>query len=239
MSPKRRVTVGGIISGLLAISGIVIGLLATAGGRSAESYLMDTGTPTCADPKWLLQVPDSQIYASAFYVREPYSANQTIDNNPNMAWLQWWPTKAFHGNKPADNYIQWDFSPYNYNLRLICIVDGWNQDILTYDGTELIRKAAIHLGGSRCPVYEKTFRKNGFMGGLPTEWQEVKVLCKTSVVRLVVDSTYKTVTAPLCVTLPSDIGTMRCLPLTGISEVRFYYSPDLLSGVGWSAPIRQ
>jgi hypothetical protein len=237
MSRKKRITIGGTISGLLAVSGIVIGLSATAGGKSTESYLVGNGTPTCADPKWLLQVPDSQIYASAFYVQEPFSAGQTVADNTSMAWLQWWPTTNFAGNKPADNYIQWDFYPFNYNLRLICVVDGWNQNIVAYDSTEPIRKATIYLGDG-CPVYQETFSNNGFMGGFPAEWQQVKVLCKTSVVHLVVDSTYNAA-KPLCATPPSGVGTTECRPLTGISEVRIYYSPDWLSWVGWSAPTKQ
>ena len=152
--------------------------------------------------------------------------------------MQWWPTTDFHNNKPADNYILWNFYPFNYNLRLICIADGWNQDILTYNGVELIRKATIDLGSNVCPVYVKKFNNNGFMGGLPAEWQQVKVLCKTSQVRLVVDSTYDAAN-PLCVSPPPHTGITECKLLTGISEVRFYYSPDWLSWVGWSAPTKQ
>jgi hypothetical protein len=238
MPRKKGAKIGKILGALVAVSGLVLAILGTAGGKSTESYLTSRGTPTCADPKWLLQVPDDQIYASAFYVHEPFSANQTIDGDQNMAWLQWWPTTDFNGNKPGYNYIQWNFYPSNYNLRLICIVDGWNRDIVAYDRTEPIRKATVGFGGNSCPVYKKTFSNNGFMGGLPAEWQQVKVLCRTSQVRLVVDSTYKAV-APRCVAPPPNIGTSKCKPLTGISEVRFYYSPDWLRWVGWSAPIKQ
>ena len=240
-SGKKKVTtgkiVGALLTTLLGVLGIVIGLWTTAGGKSAESYLTSSGTPTCANPKWLLQVPDSQIYANAFYVHEPYSANLTIDGDQNTAWLQWWPTTDFNGNKPGDNNIEWDFSPFSYNLRLICIADGWNQDLLAYDSVELIRKATIVLGGNGCPVYEKEFRNNGFVGNSPAEWQQVEVLCRTSQVRLVVNSTYNAV-SPRCATPPHE-GTIGCLPLTGISEVRFYYSPDWLTWAGWSAPAKQ
>lgn len=238
MSRKKRVTIGTIISFLVGLSGLLLAISGTAGGKSAESYLTGSGTPTCADPKWLLQVPDNQIYASAFYVHEPFSADQTIDGDQSMAWLQWWPTTDFDGSKPGYNYIQWDFYPSNYNLRLICIVDGWNRDIVAYDSTEPIRKATIRLGGNGCPVYKKTFSNKGFMGDLPAEWQQVKVLCRTNQVRLVVDSTYNAVT-PLCVTPPPNKGTSECTPLTGISEVRFYYSPDWLKWTGWNAPSKQ
>lgn len=241
-SRKKKVTTGKIIgtllTTLLAVLGIVIGLWTTAGGKSTEAYLTSSGTPTCANPKWLLQVPDSQIYANAFYVHEPYSANLTIDGDQNTAWLQWWPTTGFNGSKPGDNYIEWDFSPSNYNLRLICIADGWNQDLPAYDSVELIRKATIDLEVNGCPVYVKKFRNNRFTGSSPAEWQQVKVLCRTSKVRLVVNSTYNAV-SPRCATPPPDERTIGCLPLTGISEVRFYYSPDWLTWARWDAPTKQ
>lgn len=234
----KKVTIGKVISAFVAGTGLVLAISSTAGGKSTESYVMGSGTPSCADPKWLLQVPDSQIYASAFYVHEPFSANKTVDGDQNTAWLQWWPTTDFAGNKPGLNYIQWIFSPSTYNLRLICVADGWNQDIVAYDSTKPIRAATIRFGGNGCPVYQKTFSNNGFAGGLPAEWQQVNVLCRTSQVRLVVDSTYNAVT-PLCVAPPSNMGTAKCEPLTGISEIRFYYSPDWLWWVEWSAPIKQ
>jgi hypothetical protein len=227
-----------IVGGIITLFGLVLAVSTNSSGRSAESYLLGSGTPTCADPKWLLQVPDSQIAVTAFYYHRPYSADLTKDGDQATAWLQWWPTTDFGGYKPGDNYIRWDFSPVQYNLRLICIADGWNRDILAWSATEPIRRATINLESNGCPVYEKKFSNKGFMGGFPAEWQQVRVLCRTSVVRLVVDSTYNAAT-PLCVPLPSSIGITGCRPLTGMSEVRFYYSPDVLEWVGWSARTKQ
>jgi hypothetical protein len=234
----REHKIGKIIGGLVAISGLVLAVSTTSSGKSAESYVLGRGTPTCADPKWLLQVPDSQIAVTAFYYHQPYSADLTIDGSQSTAWLQWWPTTDFNGYKPGDNYIRWDFSPVQYNLRLICIADGWNRDILAWSATEPIRRATIKLGSNGCPAYEKKFSNNGFLGGFPAEWQQVRVLCRTSVVSLVVDSTYKAA-SPLCVSLPPGVGITGCRPLTGISEVRFYYSPGVLQWVGWSASTKQ
>ena len=45
---------GGAISLILALLGIVIGLWATSGGKAVGSYILESGTPTCSDPKWLL-----------------------------------------------------------------------------------------------------------------------------------------------------------------------------------------
>jgi hypothetical protein len=227
-----------VISLIVSVASLVIALLATTSGKSTEAFLLNSGTPTCSDPNWLVQVPDNQIAVSAFYVYGAHSSDLTIDGNQNTAWLQWWPTTGFGNNKPQDNYIEWDFSPLKYNLRLICIVDGWNQNIVTFDSIEPIRKASFDLQSTGCPVYQKTFNDNGYMGGLVAEWQPVKIRCRASQVRLVVDSVYNAV-SPLCVAPPFGTGTTECRPLTGITEIRFYYSPDWLSGAGWSAPTKQ
>jgi hypothetical protein len=235
---KRSSGCLGVISLIVSVVSLVIALLATTSGKSAESYILDSATPTCSDPNWLVQVPDDQISVSAFYYYQSDTPDHTINGDPNTAWLQWWPTADFGGNRPTDNYIEWDFSPLMYNLRLICVADGFNSNIVAYDSTEPIRKATIYLGGNDCPIYGKTFSNNGFMGGFPAEWQPVKVLCRASLVRLVVDSTYSAVT-PLCEPSPLGAGTTECRPLTGISQVKFYYSPDWLSSISWSAPTKQ
>jgi len=238
MIGKKGGVLGKIAGALVAVFGLVLAVLTTAAGKSTEAFLLGSGNPTCADPKWLLQIPDDQISVNAFYVRQPDSADLTIDGSQNTAWLQWWPTTKFKGNKPKDNYIEWSFAPIRYNLRLICIADGWNQDIVAWSSTELIRRATINLKSDGCPIYKKKFNNDGFVRGSPDEWQQVKVHCKTSKVHLVVNATYNAVT-PLCVPLQPSKATTDCVPLTGITEIRFYYSPDVLSAVGWNAPSKQ
>jgi hypothetical protein len=107
-----------IISGIIAVFGLVLAISTNSSGKSAESYILGSGTPTCANPKWLLQVPDSQIAVTAFYYHRPYSADQTIDGNQSTAWLQWWPTTDFGGYRPGDDYIRWDFSRVHSRVRV-------------------------------------------------------------------------------------------------------------------------
>lgn len=204
---------------ILAIVSIAIALWPKE-SISAKNYVKNHGTPTCSDPKWLVAVPNDQISATSYYVAKPHSANLTVDGNQDTAWLQRWPTTDLPGNKPRYNRIHWDFSPNAYDLRLICIIDGWTQDYQTYESTEPIRNATIDLRTKSCPLYPATFINKGFTH----KWQEVRVLCKTSNVRLVVQSTYQTK------------GPWH---LTGISEVKFYYTPSAVMGPQWSPPVNQ
>jgi len=227
----------GIATGIglsLSIFAIALTLLLTQTGQSALTYAVDLGAkPTCLHPRWLLEVPNSQISVTAFYVPRPYFANQTVDGNLNTAWLQWWPTTDFGSYKPGDNYVQWNLSNA-YNLRLICVMDGWTQDILTYNSTEPIHKAVFDLL-DRCPLYEKTFTNKGFT----TTWQPVRVDCKTGKVRLYLKSVYRPASAtPYCVPPPPGTLVTHCRKLTGISEIRFYYSPGPLSLAPWHAPVK-
>ena len=124
-----------------------------------------------------------------------------------------------------------------YNLRLICIVDGWTQDNLTYNSTEPIRQATIDLLSKQCPFYDKTFNNNGF----DIVWQPVRVSCDTSQVRLYLNSVYGAGSkAPMCVPPPPGTKAAGCRELTGISDIRFYYSPVPISLIiPWNAATKQ
>lgn len=222
---------------LLSILGIALTLILTQTGQSIKNYIANPARKaTCLHPRWLLPVPDNQISVSAFYVPRPHFANKTVDGNPNTAWLQWWPTTDFYGYEQGDNYIQWNL-PNTYNLRLICVMDGWTQDTLTYHATEPVRKAAIDLLNKHCARYSKTFYNKGFA----TIWQPVRVYCKASKVRLYVKSVYhqQAIATPYCVPPPLGTEANGCRRLTGISEIKFYYSPGPLSAVPWNAPTKQ
>ena len=79
MGGRSKGTITGIVLSLL---GIAIALLLTPTGQSLQNYALNPGSqPTCSQPRWLLQVPDSQILASAWYEHPPYTANQTVDDN--------------------------------------------------------------------------------------------------------------------------------------------------------------
>lgn len=206
----------GLLIGILA--SVVISLAFTPTGRSVWSYLTSNTAPTCSNPGWLLQVPDNQITAYAYYEYSNHRANLTVDGDRTTAWLQWWPTADFQGNTPQDNRIHW-YLPGTYDLRLICIVDGWTQDNPSYTKTEPIRNAAIDLMNKNCHRYKPTFMDNNW------GWQPVNVTCKTSDVVLYVRSVWPAAETPYCVDPPSGMGD--CRPLTGISEVKFYYSPGV------------
>jgi hypothetical protein len=213
-------TVLGIV-GILA--GIVVAFVVTATGHSTWSRagsLISGAQPTCSDPKWLLQLPSNQIVsASAIYVHESDDPNMTIDGSRDTAWLQWWPTSDFKNYTPQNNRIAWKLSSSGtYGLRLICIVNGWAQNTLTYGKTEPIRNATIDPNNKQCPPHDETLA-NAYI-----TWQPVNVSCKTSKVTLYVRSTYRPTRIPYCAPPPDGLAP-GCRPLTGISEIKFYYSP--------------
>lgn len=249
-SSRWRRATKGVLSGTIAglISGALVSFSLTPTGQAAKSLISHPTTPpSCSNPEWLLPVPDSQIFATSFYFAPDtlggyntpaHTADLTVDGSENTAWLQWWPTAGFHDANPRYNRIYWGF-PVAYNLRLVCIVNGWTESAVTYKGTEPIRKATINFGQATCHHYDKMLSNKGFTH----TWQPVKVSCKTRNVYLFVDSTYNAVTfngaPPDCVLPPLEARTTHCTGLTGISEVRFYYSPEILSGITWSAPTKQ
>jgi hypothetical protein len=240
----RRLTKGlgsGIVAGI--ISGALVSFFLTPTGQALKSLMVHPTTPpSCSNPEWLLQVPDNQITADSFYIAPDtvpdhgitaHSADSTVDGSDNTAWLQWWPTTQFNGAELRFNRIHWEF-PSKYNIRLICVVDGWTADEITYSTTRPVRYAVINFSKRGCHHYNKTFsNKSGFTH----EWQQVSVSCDTRNVVLQVDSAYKAVTvsgiSPDCVPPPPKSGPSRCTELTGISEVKFYYSPGILAPLPW------
>lgn len=58
----------GLLTGL--ISGVVVAFYLSATGQAALTAVRHRFTrPSCSDPQWLLQVPDSDVFASAYYVQ--------------------------------------------------------------------------------------------------------------------------------------------------------------------------
>jgi hypothetical protein len=212
------------IAGILA--GIVVAFVVTATGHATLSRIgsLASGShPTCSDPKWLLQIPDNQITSSAIYTDEDHYPDLTIDGSRDTAWLQWWPTSDFKDNIPQYNRIAWGLSSSGtYDLRLICIVNGWSRDTLTYGETEPIKTTTIDLNNEHCPRYNENL-SNTYIA-----WQQVSVSCKSSKVTMYIVSTYRSAGTPYCASPPDGLAT-SCRPLTGISEIKFYYSPRLFS----------
>jgi hypothetical protein len=215
----------GWVLGIVGIvAGIVVAFVVTATGHATLSRIgsiVSGAQPSCSDPKWLLQVPDNQITSSAIYVYEDHYPDLTVDGSRYTAWLQWWPTSDFKHNIPQYNRIAWSLSSSGpYDLRLICIEDGWDRDTLAYGETEAIRNAMIGLNEQQCPNHNETL-SNTYLA-----WQQVNVSCQTSKVTLYVKSTYRPAGIPDCVPPPVGLAA-GCRTLTGISEIKFYYSPRL------------
>jgi hypothetical protein len=58
----------GVATGL--ISGILVAFYVSATGQSALTAIRHhLIKPSCSDPQWLLQVPDSQVFTSAYYMQ--------------------------------------------------------------------------------------------------------------------------------------------------------------------------
>ena len=239
----------GIISGL--ISGIIVSFLLTPTGHSAGvllSHFYDQ--PSCNNPQWLMQVPDDQIFSNSFYQQfdsikrygiyhSPYSS---VDGNLQTAWLQWWPTSNITGNRSSDNYISWTFS-HPYDVRLVCVVDGWAENKITFDQTLPIGTADIYSSTSsgkgvpqRSMHCTRTFyRFQDYFNKYTYKWQGIPFSCLTQEVVLHIDNVNDSSFAARHFLDTSQApgqtisGAKLMLPFTGLSEVRFYYVPSLVS----------
>jgi hypothetical protein len=225
----KSMMVNGIIPGI--VSGLIVSFSFTPTGHATGIFFFDGDpTPSCDNPQWLLQVPDDQISANpAFeavdkfqYYGIVHTADYTIDGSVRTAWLQWWPIYGFK----AKSYISWSFQQ-RYDVRLLCIVDGWTADSYTYDSTMPIKTAAVVASG--CSDVPVRFRHLGYAH----TWQPVELSCgKIGTVFLYPGSAYSLSgqmdrDSPYCVPEPKPYQ-YKCEPLMGISEVRIYYSPGAL-----------
>ncbi len=243
-----------IATGIL--TGAIVSFYLTSTGQAWKTFIINFDPkPTCNDPKWLLQVPDNQIFASSFYFQKDnipgfgvwHYPDSSIDGSVRTAWLQFWPPLSKPKN---DSYIEWTF-PQSYPIRLICIVNGWTGDRATYTATLPIGKATIYatdpavappavgipIRSSQCPAQEQAFQdymeRNGSTT-YPYQWQAVPYWCTSSGIVLYIDSVspdsikFRADTLVPAQLTPSSLGTYQA-PLTGLSEIRFYYSPDSMS----------
>jgi len=237
----------GIATGI--ISGVLVSFYLSATGQATLTAVRHhLVRPSCSDPQWLLQVPGNQVSANAYYVQtdtipgygEYHRPGYTIDGDLGTSWLQFWPSPTSKLGQRSSDYIEWTF-PQRYNVRLICIVDGWTEDNITYEGTFPISAATVFAATSgippanglpspseACPSSTPHFKdylgKNGLVSST-VQWQPIKFHCLTADVVLHIDSASEANRPhpPLGVKLH---GWQK--PLTGISEVRFYYCPNFL-----------
>jgi hypothetical protein len=223
----------GIIPGI--ISGLLVSFFITSTGHSAGIRILEfvhfQKTPNCNDPGWLLQVPDDQILANSYYATADtlryhgtlHTADLTVDGNVRTAWLQWWPTDSFGHTSYRRNYITWSLSR-RYDVRLVCILNGWTETSHTFDDVEPVKTGSIGVIDKECnqtPVLLKTRTYTYDWNPVRMTFGPTKFLC------MQILSTYPAF-SPDCV--PGPLRHERpCRPMTGLSEVRFYYSPAVLN----------
>ena len=249
-SPRRRTgCLSGILTGL--VSGVLVAFYLTPTGQATLTAIRHHVTkPNCSNTQWLLQVPDNEIFASSYYFQADnipgygilHVPDSTIDGDLRTAWLQLWPSPSTHQRDSSD-YIEWTF-PQKYHIRLICIVDGWTEDSATYVDTLPIGAATIYATdsakpapmtgsparSSQCSSLKQAFRDYLNKSGLEYsyDWQGAPFSCTTDDVVLHIDSVSKSSMAYRKGSLiSSQIGADHGA-LVGLSEVRFYYCPDVL-----------
>ncbi len=237
---------GGLISGI--ISGALVSFALTPTGHAFGVYALQADpTPSCGNPQWLMQVPNDQIFANSYYFSldtlQHYGIlhvpDYSIDGDLRTSWLQWWPTTNMNHGNQSDNYITWSF-PQEYNIRLICIIDGWTEDSNTYESTLPIGKATIYssyVSNSQVSTYRlcpiTIAQLKDYINAYTYQWQGVSFDCAANSITLQIDSvagsSMKDRMGHLDM-VPEPLSNSNIsAPLVGLSEVRFYYAPSFLS----------
>ncbi len=237
------------VAGIL--TGTLVAFFLTATGQATLTAIRDGfARPTCSNPQWLLQVPDNQIFSNAYYIQsdtipgygEYHRPGDTIDSDLGTSWLQLWPSPTTHLGKRSSDYIEWSFSQ-PHNVRLICIVDGWTEDRITYSQTLPIETATIYVTNSGispphgsphssriCSSETTRFKDYLERGGqleFAYQWQPVEFQCVTDNIVLHIDHVSVTSMLKRHNLALSQLNG-QWFPLTGLSEVRFYYCPAFL-----------
>lgn len=240
----------GLITGL--ISGVMVSFFLTPTGQAAFTAARDhLVKPTCNNPQWLLQVPSSEVFASAYYMQRDqvpgyrifHVASSTIDGDLGTSWLQFWPSLSTGSGESSSDYIEWSLAK-RYDVRLICIVNGWTQDVYTYKATLPIGTATVYTtnqnvppaAGSPSPSKTCSSQHAGFRDYLQEsdtvefayQWQPINFHCVTDNVVLHIDGVSEaSITRRARYLVDSELDGHKA-PLVGLSEVRFYYCPAVL-----------
>jgi hypothetical protein len=242
----NHIKMGGFFSGI--ISGLIVAFALTPTGHASGTYILGRDPrPNCSNPQWLLKVPDDQIFASSYYFTYDtiplygilHDPSLSIDGNLRTAWLQWWPTTDLNNNIILNSNITWTF-PNSYNIRLICIIDGWTEDSHTYAKTLPIGSATIYsaIAGSTPPRASPLCAKRAasftdyIQKGDSYQWQGFEFSCKTKNVTLAIDGVSKAsekARDKLDLVPDTSLPGNAKEPLVGISEINFYYAPSVLS----------
>jgi hypothetical protein len=224
------------------ISGAIVTFAITATGHSTGVRLLEMASlakaPTCTNPGWLQQVPDDQILANSWYAaldnlahyRTVHTPDLTVDGNVRTAWLQWWPTTGFSSDPSSGNYITWSFVQ-PYDVRLVCILNGWETDSTTFNSVKPVKRATLGDSAPRCSGTSVKLKTHTYA----YTWNAVQL-------------SHSHATRMLCLKIirpyRGNEGDLRCAPgparhtkscrmLTGLSEVRFYYSPTPLNWMSY------
>jgi hypothetical protein len=226
----------GIVSGL--ISGALVTFSITATGHSAGVRMLQmahwANAPSCTNPGWLLQVPDDQILANSWYAaldtlphyETLHTPDLTVDGNVRTAWLQWWPTEGLSRSASSGNYITWAFAQ-PYDVRLACVLNGWEEDSRTFNSAEPVKYVTM---GDTAPGCKGTWAKLK-IHSYTYAWNPVQLSRSHSTRFLCLQIRYPyLVNKKQLDCAPGPNGHTRpCRVLTGLSEIRFYYSPAPLS----------
>ena len=226
----------GVASGL--VSGALVTFSITATGHSVGVRMLQmvhwANAPSCTNPGWLLQVPDDQILANSWYAaldtlphyETLHTPDLTVDGNVRTAWLQWWPTKGLSQNASSGNYITWSFAQ-PYDVRLACILNGWEEDSRTFNSVEPVKYVTMGDTAPGCNGTGKKLKIHTYTYA----WNQVQLSHShsTRLLCLQIRHPYLLSKKQLdCA--PGPNGYRRpCRVLTGLSEVRFYYSPAPLN----------
>jgi hypothetical protein len=230
----------GIASGL--ISGAIVTFAITATGHSTGVRLLEMATlakaPTCTNPGWLLQVPDDQILANSWYAARDklphyqivHTPDLTVDGNARTAWLQWWPTTGFSKDRSSGNYITWSFAQ-PYDVRLVCILNGWEEDSTTFNSVKPVKNATMGDSAPRCSGTSVKLKIHTYT----YSWNQVQLSDShaTRMLCLQISRPYRGNEADLRCASGPPRHTKSCRMLTGLSEVRFYYSPAPLNWMSY------
>lgn len=232
----------GILTGL--ITGALVTFAITPTGHSAEFRVLQMAnsakSPSCTDPGWLLQVPDDQILTNSWFqamdnvpdYKTLHTPDLTVDGNPRSAWLQWWPSTGIDDTPGHGNFISWSFAQ-SYNIRLVCILNGWDEDSHTFSSAETVKSVTIGNKAPGCSGTQKILTIHSYT----CTWNEVKLSHShpTKFLCLQITAPYhetrKTDNLLTCAPVPQGSMGPSCRYLTGISEIRFYYSPSALNWV--------
>ena len=237
---------GGLISGI--VSGALVSFALTPTGHALGVYAFQADpTPNCGNPQWLMQVPDDQIFANSYYFSPDtlqhydilHIPDYSTDGDLRTSWLQWWPTTNMNHGNHSYNYITWSF-PHRYDIRLICIINGWTEDANTYESTLPIGKAVIYssyLSNSKVQAYRlcpiATAQLKDYINAYTYQWQGVSFDCAANSITLqiggVARASIKDRAGHLDRVPEPSPNTNIGVSLVGLSEVRFYYAPAILS----------